>query len=293
VAAWEGAEEEVAAPDEEPVVEVESDGIIVDGAKPTPAPAEGPVGEPVRRPFMQKPLEQREVPTPPVQEAADGKGQGVSALADALEAPETPEAASEPDAPAPQEAPAAPEVAVPQEAPAATDVGAPQEAATGQAEPVAEEGITPPEMPPIVVKFEEPISYAPARYDPSGAKPLPGAHPFARAGQTEAMGAPPIPPQEVPKLEPAANLPPPPPIKPIGRQEPPPAEEEEPKEKERPPRRRRGKGDKGKESRKRGKEPPAPEEKAPEAQDKEEDDSGWKLEDIIGHGTQKGKEKPS
>jgi len=138
--------------------------------------------------------------------------------------------------------------------------------------------IVPPQMPSMVVRFEDPISYAPARYDPSGAHPLPEAHPFARAGQTPAMEAPPIATRDIPMLEPvkASELHPTP--RPIVNEAPEAAEK--PKEEDRSSRRRRGK----KEDKKRGKETPVPAPAPPK-----EDDAGWRLEDIIGQGNEKGK----
>lgn len=154
-----------------------------------------------------------------------------------------------------------------------------------------EDSIAAPELPPIQVKFEEPVSYAPARYDPTGARPLPDSHPFARTGSTAAMEAPPIPPQEVPKLEPAPPDEPQAPAKPIGRKAPPPDQEapdlEKEAEGERALRKRRGK-----EGKKRHKEA-EPSELPASPQTEQEEDLGWKLEDIIGHGIKKGKRKPS
>ena len=155
-----------------------------------------------------------------------------------------------------------------------------------------EEGIPAPELPPIQVTFEEPVSYAPMKYDPSGARPLPEAHPFARAGQTAAMEAPPISPQQVPDLEPAPPSEPQASVRPIGWEEVP-SKEDAPaptkeQEGERPSKRRRGKV-----GRKRQKEGEASEDPAVIPEGEEDDDAGWKLEDIIGRGTKKGKPKSS
>jgi uncharacterized protein len=166
------------------------------------------------------------------------------------------------------------------------------DAAPSEPSPPDEEGIPAPDLPPIQVTFEEPVSYAPMRYDPTGARPLPEAHPFARAGQTAAMEAAPIPPQQVPDLEPAPPSEPPASVRPIGWEEVP-AKEEAPtpkkeQEEERPSKRRRGKD--GKKRQKDGKPPEPP---APTPEGKEDEDAGWKLEDIIGRGSKKGKTKPS
>lgn len=56
---------------------------------------------------------------------------------------------------------------------------------------------------PLTVDIEDPTSYAPERFVASEA-PLPGSHPFSRAGQTAAMEAGPLEPQQIPALEPIA-----------------------------------------------------------------------------------------
>lgn len=58
---------------------------------------------------------------------------------------------------------------------------------------------------PVEVEFDQHISYAPQRIEASGARPLPGSHPFARSGETEVGSAAPVPPKDIPGLEPVPD----------------------------------------------------------------------------------------
>jgi len=132
---------------------------------------------------------------------------------------------------------------------------------------------------PLHVEFDERQSYAPSRIETSGARPLPGSHPFARAGQTEAMAAPPVPIQRVPALEPLSEEPPP--SKPLATpfvEKPIPEDEPKPPvEEEKGSRRRRGKA---KDQKKADKGEVA----TPPSEQGEGDDPGWRLDDILGPG---------
>jgi hypothetical protein len=130
---------------------------------------------------------------------------------------------------------------------------------------------------PLHVEFDERQSYAPSRIETSGARPLPGSHPFARAGQTEAMAAPPVPIQRVPALEPLSEEPPPskPLATPFIEKAAPEDVPKPPVEEEKGSRRRRGKA---KDQKKANKGEVA----APPSEQGEGDDPGWRLDDILG-----------
>jgi hypothetical protein len=153
-----------------------------------------------------------------------------------------------------------------------------------QSEPIDVPGT--PQVPlPLHVEFgDRQSSYTPSRIETLGARPLPGSHPFARAGQTEAMTALPVPSQRVPTLEPIEAESPPqrsvtspftePPVSvPASEQpvEPPQAEEQK------GPRWRRGKV---KTQKQETTESPG----VTTTEHEESGDVGWSLDDVLGPG---------